>query len=36
LNKPAVDARLANDSSIKFKLEELERSLDNNQALNNN
>lgn len=28
LNKPAVDARLANDGSIKFKLEELERSLD--------
>jgi hypothetical protein len=28
LNKPSVDARLANDGSIKFKLEELERSLD--------
>jgi hypothetical protein len=28
LNKPSVDARLANDGSIKFKLEELERPLD--------
>jgi hypothetical protein len=28
LNKPSVDARLANDGSIKFKLEEIERSLD--------
>lgn len=28
LNKPPVDARLANDGSIKFKLEEIERSLD--------